>query len=127
MHNVYYIFCEGCPYVVETFGRQEWGSPKSHSQMVIRTAYHFIDRMYCEQIHQLLYSNMLTLIHYSSLGPLVGKVKEYHIESIIDNLCQNMLSTNEQLRDISSIGEAQIYIDTQGHTQSMLWYISNLK
>ena len=54
---------------------------------------------------------MLILICCSSLGPLVGKVKEYHIESIIDNLCQNMLSTNEQLRDISSIGEAQICID----------------
>mgnify|MGYP002803523298 FL=1 len=38
------------------------------------------------------------------LGPLVGKVKEYHIESIVDSLCSNMLSPNEQLRDISSIG-----------------------
>ena len=42
---------------------------------------------------------------FYSLGPLVGKVKEYHIESIVDNLCSNMLSTNEQLRDISSIGD----------------------
>ena len=40
-----------------------------------------------------------------SLGPLVGKVKEYHIESIVDNLCTNMLSEKEQLRDISSIGK----------------------
>lgn len=43
-------------------------------------------------------------LFFNSLGPLVGKVKEYHIESIVDNLCSNMLSTNEQLRDISSIG-----------------------
>ena len=40
-----------------------------------------------------------------SLGPLVGKVKEYHVETIVDTLCSNMLSDNEQLRDISSIGE----------------------
>ncbi|KXJ17178.1 Cullin-associated NEDD8-dissociated protein 1 [Exaiptasia diaphana] len=38
------------------------------------------------------------------LGPLVGKVKEYHVETIVDTLCSNMLSDNEQLRDISSIG-----------------------
>ncbi|XP_077972104.1 cullin-associated NEDD8-dissociated protein 1-like [Styela clava] len=38
------------------------------------------------------------------LGPLVGKVKEYQIESIVDTLCNNMLSDKEQLRDISSIG-----------------------
>ncbi|NXI58463.1 CAND1 protein, partial [Chloroceryle aenea] len=38
------------------------------------------------------------------LGPLVGKVKEYQVESIVDTLCTNMLSDKEQLRDISSIG-----------------------
>ncbi|XP_046857896.1 cullin-associated NEDD8-dissociated protein 1-like [Xenia sp. Carnegie-2017] len=38
------------------------------------------------------------------LGPLVGKIKEYHVETIVDKLCSNMMSTNEQLRDISSIG-----------------------
>ncbi|PFX22174.1 Cullin-associated NEDD8-dissociated protein 1 [Stylophora pistillata] len=38
------------------------------------------------------------------LGPLVGKVKEHHVETIVDSLCSNMLSDNEQLRDISSIG-----------------------
>ena len=41
----------------------------------------------------------------SSLGPLVSKVKEHHVETIVDSLCSNMLSDNEQLRDISSIGE----------------------
>uniref|UniRef100_A0A8C3BGV8 Cullin associated and neddylation dissociated 2 (putative) n=1 Tax=Cairina moschata TaxID=8855 RepID=A0A8C3BGV8_CAIMO len=39
-----------------------------------------------------------------SLGPLVGKVKEYQVETIVDTLCTNMLSDKEQLRDISSIG-----------------------
>ncbi|KAF1501880.1 Cullin-associated NEDD8-dissociated protein 1, partial [Eudyptula minor novaehollandiae] len=38
------------------------------------------------------------------LGPLVGKVKEYQVEIIVDTLCTNMLSDKEQLRDISSIG-----------------------
>lgn len=38
------------------------------------------------------------------LGPLVGKVKEYQVETIVDTLCTNMLSDKEQLRDISSIG-----------------------
>lgn len=38
------------------------------------------------------------------LGPLVNKVKEYQVESIVEALCANMLSDKEQLRDISSIG-----------------------
>ncbi|XP_015609851.1 cullin-associated NEDD8-dissociated protein 1 isoform X1 [Cephus cinctus] len=38
------------------------------------------------------------------LGPLVNKVKEYHVETIVDALCSNMVSDKEQLRDISSIG-----------------------
>ncbi|NXG71728.1 CAND1 protein, partial [Baryphthengus martii] len=38
------------------------------------------------------------------LGPLVGKVKEYQVETVVDTLCTNMLSDKEQLRDISSIG-----------------------
>lgn len=39
-----------------------------------------------------------------SLGPLVNKVKEYQVETIVDALCINMVSDKEQLRDISSIG-----------------------
>ena len=39
-----------------------------------------------------------------SLGPLVNKVKEFQVETIVDTLCSNMLSDKEQLRDISSIG-----------------------
>lgn len=38
------------------------------------------------------------------LGPLVNKVKEYQVETIVDSLCNNMVSDKEQLRDISSIG-----------------------
>lgn len=38
------------------------------------------------------------------LGPLVNKVKEYQVETIVDTLCNNMVSDKEQLRDISSIG-----------------------
>lgn len=39
-----------------------------------------------------------------SLGPLVNKVKEYQVETIVEALCSNMISDKEQLRDISSIG-----------------------
>lgn len=38
------------------------------------------------------------------LGPLVSKVKEFQVETIVDTLVSNMLGENEQLRDISSIG-----------------------
>ncbi|KAJ8684120.1 hypothetical protein QAD02_019912 [Eretmocerus hayati] len=38
------------------------------------------------------------------LGPLVNKVKEFQVETIVDALCTNMVSDKEQLRDISSIG-----------------------
>lgn len=45
----------------------------------------------------------LNLLHFS-LGPLVNKVKENQVETIVDALCTNMISENEQLRDICSIG-----------------------
>lgn len=38
------------------------------------------------------------------LGPLVNKVKDFQVETIVDSLCTNMVSDKEQLRDISSIG-----------------------
>jgi len=41
---------------------------------------------------------------YSSLGPLVAKVKEHQVDIIVETLCTNMLSDREQLKDISSIG-----------------------
>lgn len=37
------------------------------------------------------------------LGPLVNKVKEFHIHNIVDSLCDHMLSEREQLRDMSSL------------------------
>ena len=39
-----------------------------------------------------------------SLGPLVNKVKDVQVETIVETLCVNMISEKEQLRDISSIG-----------------------
>jgi len=41
---------------------------------------------------------------FVSLGPLVIKVKEFQVETIVETLCTNMLSDKEQLKDISSIG-----------------------
>lgn len=39
-----------------------------------------------------------------SLGPLVTKVKDNQVETIVEHLCSNMAADKEQLRDISSIG-----------------------
>ena len=50
---------------------------------------------------------MFQCCHFS-LGPLVNKVKEFQVETIVDTLCSNMLSDKEQLRDISSIGNCGI-------------------
>jgi cullin-associated NEDD8-dissociated protein 1 len=41
---------------------------------------------------------------FFSLGPLVTKVKDVQVETIVEHLCTNMSSDKEQLRDISSIG-----------------------
>lgn len=38
------------------------------------------------------------------LGPLVNKVKENQVQTIVESLCDHMVANNEQLRDISSIG-----------------------
>lgn len=57
---------------------------------------------------------------FSSLGPLVSKVKEFQVETIVDTLCSNMLSDKEQLRDISSIGNSLIFTFFCG------WFIENL-
>lgn len=45
---------------------------------------------------------------FYSLGPLVNKVKDVQVETIVETLCSNMLSDKEQLRDISSIGKFQM-------------------
>lgn len=39
-----------------------------------------------------------------SLAPLVSKVKEPRVETMVDTLCSNMMSDKEQLRDVSSMG-----------------------
>jgi hypothetical protein len=51
---------------------------------------------------------LLPSIFIYSLGPLVNKVKEFQVETIVDTLCSNMISDKEQLRDISSIGKWQV-------------------
>lgn len=50
-------------------------------------------------------------LYNSSLGPLVNKVKENQVETIVDALCTNMISENEQLRDICSIGLKTVISD----------------
>lgn len=53
------------------------------------------------------------------LGPLVNKVMEIQVEAIVDSLCNNMVSSNEQLRDISSIGLKTV-ISELPHTPSTI-------
>ncbi|XP_077518379.1 cullin-associated and neddylation-dissociated 1 isoform X1 [Amblyomma americanum] len=50
------------------------------------------------------------------LGPLVNKVKEYQVETIVDSLCNNMVSDKEQLRDISSIGLKTVIAELPAHS-----------
>ena len=59
-------------------------------------------------VHILLFYLCGTLFCIFSLGPLVNKVKEFQVETIVDTLCSNMLSDKEQLRDISSIGNCNV-------------------
>ncbi len=54
-----------------------------------------------------------------SLGPLVGKVKDYQVEVIVDTLCSNMVGDNEQLRDISSIGLKTVINELPLTTQTL--------
>lgn len=54
-------------------------------------------------MHVVCTSYVWTIFNFS-LGPLVNKVKENQVETIVDALCTNMISENEQLRDICSIG-----------------------
>jgi len=53
------------------------------------------------------------------LGPLVGKVKDFQVESIVDHLCNNMVGDKEQLRDISSIGLKTVINELPLTTQSL--------
>ncbi|CAK8675597.1 unnamed protein product [Clavelina lepadiformis] len=54
------------------------------------------------------------------LGPLVSKVKEHQIETIVDTLCSNMISDKEQLRDISSIGLKTVITELPQSNVTML-------
>ena len=54
-----------------------------------------------------------------SLGPLVGKVKDYQVEVIVDTLCNNMVGDKEQLRDISSIGLKTVINELPLTTQTL--------
>ena len=45
----------------------------------------------------------INLIIFYSLGPLVIKVKEVHVYTIVESLCDHMVSDQEQLRDMSSL------------------------
>lgn len=57
-----------------------------------------------------------------SLAPLVSKVKEPQVETMVDTLCSNMMSQKEQLRDISSMGLktviAELPLSSSGEVQS---------
>lgn len=57
---------------------------------------------------------------YFSLGPLVNKVKEPQVETIVDTLCSNMVSSNEQLRDISSIGLKTVISELPQNSSSLV-------
>jgi len=45
-----------------------------------------------------------------SLAPLVRKIRDPHIETIVNTLATNMFSDSERLRDISSVGECMYYL-----------------
>lgn len=53
------------------------------------------------------------------LGPLVGKVKDFQVEAIVDQLCNNMVGDKEQLRDISSIGLKTVINELPLTTQTL--------
>jgi len=49
------------------------------------------------------------LVCVNSLAPLVRKIRDPHIETIVNTLTTNMFSDSERLRDISSVGKC-VYI-----------------
>lgn len=67
----------------------------------------------------LIFTNCDTYLYFS-LGPLVNKVKENQVETIVDTLCQNMVSNNEQLRDISSIGLKTVICELPQNSVSLV-------
>lgn len=72
------------------------------------------------------------------LGPLVNRIKNDQIQTLINSLCCNMMSDREQLRDISSIGlktvisevpitEAMISIISKELNPKLVSAITNIK
>lgn len=59
------------------------------------------------------------------LGPLVNKVKSAQVETIVETLCENMNSDNEQLRDISSIGLKTVISELPPSSNELVSLISN--
>jgi cullin-associated NEDD8-dissociated protein 1 len=57
---------------------------------------------------------------------LVNKVKENQVETIVDSLCANMVSNNEQLRDISSIGLKKVISELPQTSQTTNSLASNV-
>ncbi|XP_067622411.1 cullin-associated NEDD8-dissociated protein 1 isoform X2 [Eurosta solidaginis] len=53
------------------------------------------------------------------LGPLVNKVKDSQVDTIVDSLCLNMISNIEQLRDISSIGLKTVILELPQSSNSL--------
>ncbi len=49
----------------------------------------------------------------------MSKVKDHQVETIVDNLCSNMVGDKEQLRDISSIGLKTVINELPLTTQSL--------
>lgn len=50
----------------------------------------------------------------------MNKVKEGQVETIVDTLCTNMVSNNEQLRDISSIGLKTVISELPQNSSSLV-------
>lgn len=50
----------------------------------------------------------------------MNKVKEPQVETIVDTLCTNMVSNNEQLRDISSIGLKTVISELPQNSSSLV-------
>lgn len=67
-----------------------------------------------------MFKNLNAINLIFSLGPLVNKVKEPQVEIIVDTLCSNMVSNNEQLRDISSIGLKTVISELPQNTTSLV-------
>ena len=70
---------------------------------------------------QIVSTEYITILscYQFSLGPLVGKVKDYQVEVIVDTLCNNMVGDKEQLRDISSIGLKTVINELPLTTQTL--------